>query len=660
MLSYIFCLFIQILMIILYKSNTIIFIYLIINYITYISYIIYIILIQLYHIAIIKIMENIYITWHYTTHGIAYLKHILAAFYNRTCSPKQQTINATDIDQYQMNAVFDSPIKDGFVFDAVYYLTAPQAVFNAISMSGIEHRKRVLRFKELEKSGTLDLWEDIIQKELIHKENEGLASEMAYVEKNYPDKYEMYKQQIWLDIQHYPISEQIKWLMQHSNAAPFYQNKLNVVNMEVNDLRNPINIADKVSNFLQKIHKKHPNAQLIINAVLGSNETQVVWHVLSENNRIPKPYKLLRTYDKKDSNPPNQYMRFDIVEIPITLLSDISNNLKVYDSPKSDITKNVNIKMTHYLKAGFSILLLGERGVGKSHLAEKYKGEKNFEQLNCAMFTDNYLSESLLFGHKKGAFTGADRDEIGYFVRANNGILFFDEFHHLNKYMQAKLMKAIQTNEKNEFTITPLGGERIYVKAGLIFASNKTIEELREIMLPDFYDRVTQLVIELPALRESNVEIEEFFKQVWIDNMKFDLFFKYNDYPGKDIKLINWLKSLDLYGNFRDLQKIAIYYKTYLAMKDDAKNLGFSSAFEFAKNEFEKYFSPKDNHNMANTYFDESLPLAKIKSHFFRDLAIWAINRFSSAEKAALHFRNKDQSEKITKETLYRWKNNEG
>jgi len=76
--------------------------------------------------------ENIYITWHYTTHGIAFLKHVLGCFYNGTCKINLTKVTANNIEQDEINNVFDSNIENGFVFDKVYYLTANQEVFDKI------------------------------------------------------------------------------------------------------------------------------------------------------------------------------------------------------------------------------------------------------------------------------------------------------------------------------------------------------------------------------------------------------------------------------------------------------------------------------------------------------------------------------------------------
>ena len=163
-----------------------------------------------------------------------------------------------------------------------------------------------------------------------------------------------------------------------------------------------------------------------------------------------------------------------------------------------------------------TVMIYGDSGTGKELIARGIhssgnRAKKPMIPVNCGGIPENLL-ESELFGYKKGAFTGAHEDKKGAFEEANEGILFLDEIHHLDKLVQAKLMKALQTDDDNNFTIKPVGGNEKDEKKltlTIILATNVTITKLREKLLPDFYDRVTQLVIELPPLRESKEDIEK-------------------------------------------------------------------------------------------------------------------------------------------------------
>lgn len=352
----------------------------------------------------------------------------------------------------------------------------------------------------------------------------------------------------------------------------------------------------------------------------------------------------------------NRFKKVSIHEVPINLISSIKQTVKLYDSPISGKRKIAGLKLQNYLKQGFAILVLGERGIGKTHLVEENKGNDSFVEVNCASFDDDTKAESELFGYEKGAFTGAEKQTDGLFHAANGGIIFLDEFHHLSKRVQAKLMKAIQTDENNNMFIRRMGSTSTNrVRCKIIMASNKTVEELKKNILPDFYDRISQLIIELPPLRESPDDRIEDWKATWY-HMKFHLHpeLKVKNAP-VDNSLIEWLKTLPLLGNFRDLQKIAISYHTYLTFSKELKALlPEKSAFEYAKSEFQKYHSTTYSAEDSTLFSTAKTPTEMIKE-FKRKIADWAINIHNGAPNAEKYF--KKQGDKITARTLYQWKN---
>jgi len=215
----------------------------------------------------------------------------------------------------------------------------------------------------------------------------------------------------------------------------------------------------------------------------------------------------------------------------------------------------------------FAVLILGERGVGKT----KWVQDKCKEKLviaNCASFADDTMAESELFGYKKGAFTGATED----------GALFFDEVHNLSPRVQEKIMTALQTESKEpnkgKFRIRKLGETKShYVTVRPIFASNLTLKKLREKLLPDLYDRISQLVIEIPSIQESKIDLKEAFKGVWV-GMQFVEHPKLPELP----EFEKWLKKIHLEGNYRTLQNMAINWHQGRLMK-----LNEDEVFAFVK-----------------------------------------------------------------------------
>lgn len=160
-------------------------------------------------------------------------------------------------------------------------------------------------------------------------------------------------------------------------------------------------------------------------------------------------------------------------------------------------------------KSETTVLISGESGTGKevvAHLIHRHskRAQKQFHALNCATLPKDVI-ENELFGHEKGAFTGALQKKAGYFELANGGTLLFDEIAEMSHETQAKLLRAIETQKFRR-----LGGkEEINVDVRMVAATNKNIteaikaKELRE----DLYYRLSVIEIYIPPLRERKEDI---------------------------------------------------------------------------------------------------------------------------------------------------------
>jgi transcriptional regulator with PAS, ATPase and Fis domain len=157
-----------------------------------------------------------------------------------------------------------------------------------------------------------------------------------------------------------------------------------------------------------------------------------------------------------------------------------------------------------------SVLLFGESGTGKNLLAQAIhngsrRNGKPLIAANCAAFAETLL-ESELFGHEKGAFTGADRQKRGVFELADGGTLFLDEIGELSRSAQAKILRAVEYKEFER-----VGGEKtLRTDIRIVFATNRDLAEavrggeFRE----DLFHRIHEFKIEIPPLRRRRGDVE--------------------------------------------------------------------------------------------------------------------------------------------------------
>jgi DNA-binding NtrC family response regulator len=158
-----------------------------------------------------------------------------------------------------------------------------------------------------------------------------------------------------------------------------------------------------------------------------------------------------------------------------------------------------------------TVLITGESGTGKELVARAIHRQgagdgARFLAVNCAAIPHDLL-ENQLFGHRKGAFTGADRDQPGVFVHAGGGTVFLDEIAELTPATQAKLLRAIEQKE-----VLPVGAhEPVRVEARVLAATNKDLRREVEAgrFREDLYYRLDVVTIRLPALRERREDIPD-------------------------------------------------------------------------------------------------------------------------------------------------------
>ncbi|MHC4610241.1 MAG: sigma 54-interacting transcriptional regulator [Planctomycetota bacterium] len=199
------------------------------------------------------------------------------------------------------------------------------------------------------------------------------------------------------------------------------------------------------------------------------------------------------------------------------------------------------------------VLILGESGTGKQLLAELIhrldpkRCDAPFLTVNCAAITGS-LADSALFGHVKGAFTGATQERAGYFRAAHGGTILLDEIGELDPCLQPKLLRVLQ-----EGLILPVGADvEKAVDVRVLAATNRPLEELVEdgrVRL-DLYQRLNVISIEIPPLRERPEDIEAllpFFVRKYA---------RYYDRQivGVDRRVYEFLSTCSLEGNVRELE----------------------------------------------------------------------------------------------------------
>ncbi len=176
---------------------------------------------------------------------------------------------------------------------------------------------------------------------------------------------------------------------------------------------------------------------------------------------------------------------------------------------RSPQMKRIQEEIVRVASSSATVLIRGDNGTGKELIAESIhlnsgRREQKFVRVNCASFNENLL-ESELFGHVKGAYTGAAADRKGLFVLADGGTLLLDEIGDMSLNMQKKLLRTLEQGE-----ITPLGSHRVIrVDVRILAATNRDFEQLMGAgqFREDLYHRLNVINIYVPPLRERKADI---------------------------------------------------------------------------------------------------------------------------------------------------------
>src|SRR5688572_6155960 len=336
-------------------------------------------------------------------------------------------------------------------------------------------------------------------------------------------------------------------------------------------------------------------------------------------------------YDQLRSLVGNAGERQDLNRQVLTLSAQVADQTErefVVGSSKN--TRDIIDLVNKVAKLSATVLILGESGTGKELLARlihREAGDRDapFIAVNLAAIPRE-LAESALFGHERGAFTGAHRQQLGKFELASNGTLFLDEIGDLRLDLQAKLLRAIQEGE-----IERVGGTKpIKTDFRLIAATNVDLEKavkdgrFRE----DLYYRINVIPIKLPPLRERADDIPElarfflsrykgrFRKNIQgISDSTVKILSSYW-WPGNIRELENLIERLVAVGDKEWITDEDLPFEFHFAQLDRVPSHG-ESLFQEATNTFERNFIlralEKSGWNVTATARYLGIPLSTLK-----------------------------------------------
>src|SRR4051812_3673141 len=329
---------------------------------------------------------------------------------------------------------------------------------------------------------------------------------------------------------------------------------------------------------LRTTRAMHPTTAVILMTAFGSVNTAVEAMKTGAFDYVQKPFEIEEMEVKIEKALEMKRLKGELEYLRGTQ-QDIYEFERIIGSSEAlqrvlDIVKKV-------AKSNTTVLIRGETGTGKELIAgathhNSLRNARNFVKVNCAALQENLL-ESELFGHEKGAFTGADKQRIGRFEQADGGTLFLDEIGDMSPNTQAKILRVLQEHEFER-----LGGTRtLKVDVRLIAATNRDLPSMVEAGLfrEDLYYRLNVVTIEMPPLRERKDDVASlanFFIRRFSGELKKKI-------EGLDPDAHKLLMRYHWPGNIRELENaieraMLLSEGTHIAVEDlrlgDSTNLG--------------------------------------------------------------------------------------
>ena len=301
--------------------------------------------------------------------------------------------------------------------------------------------------------------------------------------------------------------------------------------------------------LMQKLHLTIPELPVIILTAHGSIESAVQAMKLGAYSYVTKPFNARDLLLQVEKALENRVLKNEIRRLKSFLEAEYDFGNIV---ARSDKMKGVLEIVTRIAGNDSTVYIQGESGTGKEliakaiHMASNRK-DKPFIALNCAAIPETLL-ESKLFGHERGAFTGATQSARGSFTQAHTGTIFLDEIGDMSLTIQAKVLRVLQERQ-----FYPVGSEKLAeVDVRVIVATNKDLEEevKKGLFRNDLYYRVHVIPIQLPPLRDRKEDIQplvDHFLKKFNHNMKKEV-------KGVTTEAMKKLLLHDWPGNVRELE----------------------------------------------------------------------------------------------------------
>ena len=274
--------------------------------------------------------------------------------------------------------------------------------------------------------------------------------------------------------------------------------------------------------------------------------------IMTEHGEIPIAVRSLKLSAE-------DFIPKDLLEINLPpLLKALQKRLEHHEIPiyerQSAAFREIDHKIKLVANTNMSVLILGESGTGKEHIAEKIharskRAGKPFVAVDCGLLSKE-LAASDLFGHEKGAFTGAERKRLGVWEEAAGGTLFLDEIGNLPPEVQQMLLRALEAKRYR-----PTGGSKDKkADVRIIAATNEDLQTAiaEKRFRADLYQRLKEYTLHIPPLRECKEDIlplADFFRQ--LANEEFE-----KQVKGFDAEAKKELLAYTWGGNVRELKRV--------------------------------------------------------------------------------------------------------